>query len=382
METKIKFAGITLPTLIVTLLTLGMLTGCGGGDSTPAANTLSGTAAVGFPIVGGTVSVTCAAGAAITNIPNTSNTGAWSVNVSGQTLPCAVQVTSGTINNVANTTPYHSIAMALGIVNVTPLTDLLIANLAGTATPNIWFDTYDTNSAAINETAVNTALTNLLTALGLTTQLTGIHPITSAFTATSDNVMDNTLEALQVAIAGAGVSGDYVALLNLAGATAGTSFATPAGFNAALATAYVPPPTGGGATGGTADIDVTNATPASGNTNISGVGAVVTTTFDTLNTIPVTRVTVAATTTDSIQRQVQVYFVTATGAVSAVSYSWGGSLPVHDNIVYCPATGCTGVTVNQVDKTIFFTNTVLDNNSPVAATTKFATLSLGGITYP
>ena len=110
-----------------------LLAGCGGsGSSTPAASTLKGVAAVGYPIIGGTINVSCAAASALT--ATTSSTGGWQVTVSGQTLPCAVQVAGGTINGIANSTSYHSIATAFGNVNVTPLTDLMVANLVGTAT--------------------------------------------------------------------------------------------------------------------------------------------------------------------------------------------------------------------------------------------------------
>jgi hypothetical protein len=54
-----------------------ILAACGGGgDNPPPATILSGTTAVGAPIVGGTVNVTCAAGAALSNIPATSAMGA------------------------------------------------------------------------------------------------------------------------------------------------------------------------------------------------------------------------------------------------------------------------------------------------------------------
>lgn len=110
------------------------------------------------------------------------------------------------------------------------------------------------------------------------------------------------------------------------------------------------------------------------------------TTFDTLGGVPVTRVQLDATsdstgTTNSHLRQVLVYFETANGNVKAVTYSWGVA-NVNENIVYCPAAGCTGATVNMVTKEISFLNTPLDDNSPVGPTTKFATLSLGMIVYP
>jgi hypothetical protein len=134
-----------------------------------------------------------------------------------------------------------------------------------------------------------------------------------------------------------------------------------------------------GKVAGSADIDVTAATPASGNTNISGAGVTVATTFDTLNGTPVTRVQVDGTSGGN-QRRVLVYFATTGGAVQAVSYFWGAA-NVTENIVYCPALGCDAVSVNQVAKTITFVGTALDNHSPVDPTDKFATL-IGGIQYP
>lgn len=133
--------------------------------------------------------------------------------------------------------------------------------------------------------------------------------------------------------------------------------------------------------GGGADIDVTNATPASGNTNISGSGITVATSFDTLNGIPVTRVQVDATVGGN-QRQVLVYFATTGGAVQAVSYFWG-TASLFDNIVYCPVAGCAGVSVNQTTKVITFVNTSLDNNNGPfpPPPDKFATLN-GAIQYP
>ena len=116
-----------------------ILVACGGGSgsSTPSSSTLSGVAAVGTPIANGTINIRCASGSALNT--TTSSSGGWQVTLSGQTLPCAVEVSGGTINGVANTMTYHSIATAIGTVNVTPLTDLMVANLAGTATPTTWF---------------------------------------------------------------------------------------------------------------------------------------------------------------------------------------------------------------------------------------------------
>ena len=122
------------------------------GGSTPAASTgtsgtINGIAAVGTPIVGGNISVICAAGSPFSTTTDTG--GAWQVTFSGETLPCAVEVSGGTINGVANTTNYNSIAISTGTVNVTPLTDLLVANLVGTATPSTWFAGLSSNPASL-----------------------------------------------------------------------------------------------------------------------------------------------------------------------------------------------------------------------------------------
>lgn len=214
--------------------------GGGGGSSTPASSTLGGAAAVGYPIVNGTIQVKCAGGSALTD--TTTSAGAWKVTISGQTLPCAVEVSSGTINGVANSTPYHSIATSFGTVNVTPLTDLMVANLAGTAATDVWFAGLTPAALAlITPTLVNTALTNLSTALSGLTPLSTINPITTAFTPTSGNTSDNMLVALKTAMTNTGVS--YTTLLGYASSA---SFTLPAGFGTALTSAYAGTQSGGG----------------------------------------------------------------------------------------------------------------------------------------
>lgn len=235
---------------IVVSLAIALLSGCGGGggggSSAPASSTLGGVAAVGYPIVNATVQVKCAGGNALTD--TTSSVGAWQVTISGQTLPCAVEVSGGTINGAANTTPYHSIATSFGTMNVTPLTDLMVANLAGTATPGTWFSGLVTASfASITPTSVNTALTKLRAALSGLTPLTTINPITTVFTAISGNITDDMLAALKTTIANTGIT--YIVLLTNASAPGFTSPGTS--FNTALTTAYLNTVSGGGTGTGT-----------------------------------------------------------------------------------------------------------------------------------
>ena len=222
-------------TCIATLVACG-----GGGSSAPAAVTLGGVAAVGAPIVGGTVQVTCAAGPQLNT--TTSTTGGWQVTISGQTLPCAIQISGGTVNAVAQATSFHSVAMAFGVANITPLTDLVTANLAGAA-PAAWFSGLTGSSLrAITENQINAALANVSTALGLGSALNGQNPITSAFAAVAGDVMDDILEAL--AAAGAAY-GDLLARAQVAG-----SFTAPGGFDFQTAFTTVRAANGGGGTPG------------------------------------------------------------------------------------------------------------------------------------
>jgi hypothetical protein len=267
-STTLKKYGLSF--LVTSVLVLAGCGGGGGGGSGGSANAITGTAAVGSPIVGATATVKCASS---TTLPTstTSSVGGMSITLTGQTFPCAVQITGGTINGVANTTVYHSVAMSAGNVNATPLTDLLIANLAGTATPSTWFANLTTAQlAAITQMKLNTALTNLQGALGSTLP-TSINPITTAFTPTAGVQMDDVLSAFAIALTNNGTS--HANLLASAGASTGAAFTPPAGFGVAFAGGFTRTLTGGGtpsptsfspttvAIGGTVTIAGTNLLP-------------------------------------------------------------------------------------------------------------------------
>lgn len=268
--------------LLLALPSLGLLYGCndGGNSTSPApdtttAQTLSGTAATGMPIIAGNVMVVCASGSNLST--QTSVSGAWTVTLSGQTLPCAVQASGGTVNGVVNTSTFHSLALSLGTVNITPLTDLIVANLVGQA-PGVWFN--GLNGATLGQTAtataVNTALANLRNALVSVNGMSGlasINPITTSFSAVSGNPIDDMLEALQAALAGAG--SNYPALLALA--SSGTGFTvtlTPTGGS------------GGSGSGGTGDPDPGPGSGGTGNYTLTlnvNAGGVVAPTVTILN---------------------------------------------------------------------------------------------------
>jgi hypothetical protein len=200
--------------------------GTASGGST---GTLSGVAAVGTPIVGGNVAAVCASGSQLT-----ATTGSWTATLSGQTLPCALAVSGGTINGAANTTSYHSIAIAAGTVNITPLTDLLVANMAG-QNPNAWFAGLGATSStltAYNQTAISTALSSLSGSLTGLKQLNSTNPVTTSFTPTSGNVSDDLLTALSTAETNTGVT--HATLIN--NMSSGTIPA--AALNTSLTSAY------------------------------------------------------------------------------------------------------------------------------------------------
>ena len=181
-------------------------------------------------IVSGNIAIKCAAGMTLST--TTSTSGTWSVTFSDQTLPCAVEVSGGAVNGIPNTTAYHSIALDAGTVNLTPLTDLVVADLAGQA-PGTWFEslTPEVLSQKATVAAVNTALANVRAALGSVsgmTSLGNVNPMTADFKPATGDEMDAMLEALNTAMSKAGSSHSAM----IASASTGGAFTvdlTPAG---------------------------------------------------------------------------------------------------------------------------------------------------------
>ena len=108
------------------------LSACGGDgdDNEPPATSqsISGTAAAGVPLVG-TVTVKDAAGRTRTS-PIGSN-GQYAIDVAGLTAPFVFRAEG---NVGGNTYVIHSAATSAdvgGVINITPLTDLVLANIAG-----------------------------------------------------------------------------------------------------------------------------------------------------------------------------------------------------------------------------------------------------------
>ena len=140
MKAKTNPRGFThragLPLLLLPLL----LSACGGGGSTatppatvPAAVTLTGTAAAGLPLVG-TVTVKDATGK--TKSVALNSTGGYTIDVTGFTAPLMLRAegSAGGTNYVLHSAT--ATLSASGTVNITPLTDLVVANVASQLASN------------------------------------------------------------------------------------------------------------------------------------------------------------------------------------------------------------------------------------------------------
>lgn len=116
-------------TLAVTALAAGLLVACGGGGSTSssAAITVSGVAATGAAIAGGTVNLKCAAGTV--GAATTGPDGSFLLDITSATLPCVGRVDYKDASGAAQ--KLHTFISQAGVGNITPLTELIVANLTG-----------------------------------------------------------------------------------------------------------------------------------------------------------------------------------------------------------------------------------------------------------
>ncbi len=122
------------------------LTACGGGGGGSAGGTANGTvssvtgvAATGLAIVKGSVTLKCVTG--ITSaIAATGTDGSFSIDVSGVTLPCVARVTY--TDSTGAQQKLHSLVSTASNVNITPVTDLLVAKLTNGSAATA-FDSFD-----------------------------------------------------------------------------------------------------------------------------------------------------------------------------------------------------------------------------------------------
>jgi hypothetical protein len=169
--------------------------------------TLNGVAAVGAPITNANVIAKCANNAGFTQTVTTNAQGVFSGTIAANALPCALQVTYG-----APSTNLHSYAFAAGVVNITTLTDLIIAN-ASTLDPSAWFAS---SNWALAQNTLAQATTNFKTSLtnaGYSVPQGTFDPF--AVTFAIGDIWDQLLDQLQAAIAASSSLNTYADLIAL-----------------------------------------------------------------------------------------------------------------------------------------------------------------------
>ncbi len=124
--------------------------------------------------------------------------------MSSGALPCVVKVTA------ADGTVLHSVASGSGstaVVNISPLTELVLAQAAG-GKPATLFASFDAAAQAkVSNAALATATTAVATALQSVLSLTGINPFTNTLVAATGSSAGNALDAtLTAALASAQLS--------------------------------------------------------------------------------------------------------------------------------------------------------------------------------
>ncbi|VWD42648.1 putative lipoprotein [Burkholderia contaminans] len=192
------------------------LAACGGGgsgnsgassaaDTTPTVTT-SGTAAIGAPIVGGTVSLKCASGA--TTSATTAADGTYSVTLKSTDYPCVGLVSGGQANGAALASALHSVAAAPGTTNVTPLTDLIVGVLGNGNASALDGATSSALSSAVTADNLASALTKVKTAIatlpGKLAIASGFNPLNSKFGVGDAN--DALLDQYAAALGAAGLT--------------------------------------------------------------------------------------------------------------------------------------------------------------------------------
>lgn len=204
--------------LAMAALLLAACGGGGGGGDTSNTLQLSGTAATGLAIAGKTVEAKCASG---TGTATSGADGSYSVSVSGGTLPCVLRVTA------ADGTVLHAVAQGSGssaTVNITPLSELMLARLAGKK-PADFFGAFE--PAKITASAVTEAQAAVVSALQDIVDLSGINLLSDKLQAasgsSSGNAFDQKLDALKARLAAAQTTLDGLTQAMVDNSTASTS---------------------------------------------------------------------------------------------------------------------------------------------------------------
>jgi hypothetical protein len=225
----------------VIALLIATFAACGGSGSASSGGSnlsLSGTAASGAALAGATVDVKCSSGSTSTT---TNADGSYSLTVSGGVLPCMVRATSSDTITVYHALVDASAGTTSAVVNVTPVTELIMAQAVGaSSTPSAVFmsNSAPPASAVTNlPISITTVAASLKTATGGSVDFSSYNPMTTAFKAATSSVagdsMDAQIDALMNVLKGANQSVSDIS---------NTLIASSSGSQAALTNALAPLP--------------------------------------------------------------------------------------------------------------------------------------------
>jgi len=171
-----------------------LLSACGGGGGGSTGLTVTGTAATGAPApVGTVVTAKCATG---TGTLTMDATGTFTLTVTGGAAPCLLQSVTPSVPGPSLT--MYGVALAAGVVNITPLThavaDMASGDVASAYTN--WGSTFDPASlTAANLAAGQTSLLAYLTKAGFSVAGVGDF-LTESFPPNSVHVHDKLLDEI------------------------------------------------------------------------------------------------------------------------------------------------------------------------------------------
>jgi hypothetical protein len=194
--------------LILAAIAAAALSACGGGSdsaapsATPAASItkVSGTAAVGAALPNATVQAKCASGS---GTATTGADGTFVLNIPEAKRPCVLSVTT------ADGITLHSVVEAgtstSAVANITPLTELITASLAGGNTKD-FFESFDAAAQSkLNAAGLSGAIETVKLILSGTVDLSGMDPLKDTLVAahggTPGNALDQRLDTLGTALA-------------------------------------------------------------------------------------------------------------------------------------------------------------------------------------
>lgn len=223
-----------LLTLTLGLSMAALLTACGGGGGGGGANnsasglTITGVAATGAAISSGSVEAICATGSATAT---TSANGTYSITISNGAQPCILRAT----DPISKLQLHSIVESGSKIANITPVTDLVVANTLGDSPTNVFSNFGSAAQAKITSSNISTAVTRIqaITAsLGPEADLSGIDVMKGSLIAasadTSGDATDKKIDALMAALNAADkkiaeLSAQVKTLTNSANAAALTS---------------------------------------------------------------------------------------------------------------------------------------------------------------